>query len=216
MMKITSSILCIPPYISTTWDHINSLHIKTEGAYPTLVILLNSGNQVEIPNLPKETLNEIFESHAKFAEEKAAFEKPMHFNLPFSPDGGLGTLGTSLQHNPEQANLPPIPPDILNKVLLIARAFGLNENAFVHPEPDCHCVACQIHRALKGEQEEGETVSLEDLKFRDWEIQDKGDKLYAVTNPLDSSESYTVFLGDPIGCNCGCKNCEHIRAVLSS
>ena len=40
--------------------------------------------------------------------------------------------------------------------------------------------------------------------------------LIVVTNPLDANEHYNVFLGDPIGCTCGQKNCEHIRAVLNS
>ncbi|NGX33463.1 MAG: hypothetical protein K1060chlam4_01531, partial [Candidatus Anoxychlamydiales bacterium] len=40
--------------------------------------------------------------------------------------------------------------------------------------------------------------------------------LYRVTNPLDENEHYSVFLKDPIGCTCGKKNCEHVKAVLNS
>jgi hypothetical protein len=77
---------------------------------------------------------------------------------------------------------------------------------------------CQIAKALHGElpEEQEEEVTDEDLKFRLWDIDQTGDKLYVVTNPLDSKEYYNVFLGDPIGCTCGEKNCEHIRAVLNS
>jgi hypothetical protein len=64
--------------------------------------------------------------------------------------------------------------------------------------------------------EEIEEVSDEDLKFRDWEIKQTAEQLYTVTNPLDANEHYNVFLGSPLGCTCGDKNCEHIRAVLTS
>ena len=55
-----------------------------------------------------------------------------------------------------------------------------------------------------------------DLVFRDWEIKELSNNLYTVTNPLDLNEHYNVFLGEPIGCTCGHKNCEHIKAVLQS
>ena len=61
-----------------------------------------------------------------------------------------------------------------------------------------------------------EIVSDEDLAFRDWEIKQTTDEKYQVTNPLDANEQYNVFLGNPLGCTCGEKNCEHIRAVLST
>ena len=35
-------------------------------------------------------------------------------------------------------------------------------------------------------------------------------------DPLDPNEHYNVFLGTPLGCTCGEKDCEHIRAVLST
>ena len=61
-----------------------------------------------------------------------------------------------------------------------------------------------------------EEITEDDLKFRNWDIRQTADKLYAVTNPLDENEHYSVFLGTPLGCTCGEKNCEHIRAVLNS
>jgi hypothetical protein len=61
-----------------------------------------------------------------------------------------------------------------------------------------------------------EEISDDDLKFRDWEIAQTEANLYSVTNPLDPSEHYSVFLGEPLGCTCGSKNCEHIKAVLKS
>jgi len=63
-----------------------------------------------------------------------------------------------------------------------------------------------------------EEVKDEELTFKDeWEVKETGDKLlFSVHNPLDPKECYSVFLGDPIGCTCGKKNCDHIKAVLRS
>jgi len=89
-------------------------------------------------------------------------------------------------------------------------------------EPHCNCPYCQIANAMQGtvseveEKEVEEEVTEDDLKFREWDIKQEGDKLYIVTNPLDADEHYQVFLGTPVGCTCGQKNCEHIRTVLSS
>lgn len=222
-MKITSTILSIPPYLSTTWKNISSLHVKPDGALFTLVVLLQNRVQIEVPGLNKERIDEIFEAHAKAAEEelhaKNPIESPFNFKLPMKGDGTFEGLTSTLQHNPEQIDLPQIPPDVMSKITMIARAFGLEDTAFAPPEPNCNCVACQVNRALQGDSPAAaqiEEVSQEDLKFRDWEIKQTADKLYTVTNPLDANEHYTVFLGTPIGCTCGSKNCEHIRAVLSS
>ena len=125
-----------------------------------------------------------------------------------------------MQHNPDQANLPPMSPEVLKKITMIARVFGLEDtSALPKAEPHCNCVYCQVARSLHGEEasfEQIEEVSDEDLKFRNWEIAQTGEKLYCVTNPLDTNEHYNVFLGTPLGCTCGSKNCEHIRAVLNS
>ncbi len=222
-MKITSSTLSIPPYVSTTWKNIASLHAQPQGSLYTLIIILQNRVQIEIPDLDKETIEKIFEAHA-LAEEmqlpKSPFENPFSFSIPVKADKTFDALTTSMQHNPAQANLPPIAPDILRKIGMIARAFGLEDtDTLSKPEPNCNCAYCQMARALQTEEpssEQIEEVSADDLKFRDWEIAQAGDKLYNVTNPLDLNERYSVFLGTPLGCTCGDKNCEHIRAVLNS
>ena len=61
-----------------------------------------------------------------------------------------------------------------------------------------------------------EIVSDEELRFKTWEISQTNDKLYLVSNPIDANEHYSVYLGEPVGCTCGEKHCDHIRAVLSS
>lgn len=223
-MKITTSILSIPPYLSTTWKNISSLHVREERGAFTLVVILQNRVQVEVPHLDKGTIDAIFEAHAQYAEESAPKKLPIagpfSFSLPLKADGPIDTLGSAMQHNPEQANLPPIPPELLKKITMIARSFGLDDaSALQKAEPHCNCTYCQIARALQGEEPKempAEEVTEADLHFRDWEIKKTGDHLYDVSNPLEPNERYGVFLGTPLGCTCGSKNCEHIRAVLNS
>ena len=64
-MKITSRILSIPPYLSTTWKNISSLYVNAEEDRLTLVVRLQNQIQVEVPGLSKELIHEIFEAHSK-------------------------------------------------------------------------------------------------------------------------------------------------------
>ncbi len=125
-----------------------------------------------------------------------------------------------MQHNPDQSDLPPLPPEMLDKITKIAHAFGLEDaSALSKAEPHCTCAYCQVVRAFQREEpilEDTEPVTEAELYFRDWEIAQQAEQLYTVTNPLDANEHYNVFLGEPIGCTCGQKNCEHIRAALNT
>ncbi|HSX25994.1 MAG TPA: hypothetical protein VLE89_03200 [Chlamydiales bacterium] len=222
-MKITATLLSIPPYLSTTWKNISSLHVREEKDSYTLVVLLQNRTEVEVPHLAKPTVDQIFEAHAQYAETespKNPLDTPISFSLPLDKNGGgmLDSVTTSMQHNPEQADLPLMSPDVLKKITTIAQAFGIDDPAVLpKAEPHCNCVYCQVARALHGEESLPELeVSEEDLKFRSWEVEQTADKLYIVTNPLDANEHYSVFLGEPLGCTCGAKNCEHIRAVLNT
>lgn len=139
---------------------------------------------------------------------------------------GIENFGSVLQHNSEQSNAPDLPKEILNKIAAISKSVGMDDpNLLPKPEPHCNCFHCQISRAIQSgdeaeeeviEKNEEELVTDADLKFRLWDISQTSDKLFLVTNPMDSKEHYSVFLGEPIGCTCGEKNCEHIRAVLNS
>lgn len=222
-MKITTTVLSIPPYLSTTWKNISSLHVREEMGSFVLIVLLQNRVQIEVPNLDKATIDAIFEAHARAADEAetpklpSPVDGPFSFSLPLNPGGVIDSLGSSMQHNPEQANLPPIPPDVLKKITMIARAFGLDDASNLpKAEPHCQCVYCQVARSLQGEETEVEEIADAELQFRDWEIKQTGEQLYSVTNPLDPNEHYSVFLGTPLGCTCGSKNCEHIRSVLNT
>ncbi|MBI3236477.1 MAG: hypothetical protein HYZ48_02035, partial [Chlamydiales bacterium] len=110
----------------------------------------------------------------------------------------------------------------IQKVKTVSKTIGIQDpNLFPQPEPHCNCTHCQVARALRlsiesSEPPVEEIVSDQDLQFRTWDIIQISEQLFTVQNPLDSKENYRVYLGDPVGCTCGEKHCEHIRTVLSS
>lgn len=236
-MKINDKILSIPPYISTSWSYVKSLQMKG----PFLVITLMGGESINIPNLKSEILEQIFNAHANYLEKTLETPKetspknPMMFSsespdLPFKLGiGSIDGLGNPLVHNPAQRDAPDIPPQILQKIAAIAKIISPEEiMAMPKPESHCNCLHCQIVRAIHHvvepevteeiaiEQTSDEEVKDEDLAFQQWDVSQTGDKLFNVTNKLDTQEKYSVYLGHPVGCTCGKSSCEHIVAVLKS
>ena len=150
----------------------------------------------------------------------------MGFTIPLG-DIGIENINSMMQHNQDYANSPDIPKEILDKISTVTGALGMEQELTNLPpaEPHCNCTYCQISRCIhKQEKEESPTVeediliSDDELKFKEWDITSskKDDKIYSVTNPLNTDEAYQVYLGDPLGCTCGNKNCEHIKAVLNT
>lgn len=248
-MKINQKILSIPPYISTTWKNIGSLHVENPHGTALLIITLLSGTKITIPGLHPNAVEEIFNTHAKILEQEekpnpaksfsapplnlvSSQEQIISFGFPLKgpqPSFEMGDFGSLLQHNPELAESPDMPQELISKIIYLSKTIGIEDiTAIPKAEPDCNCTHCQIARALhKGltpceetaleeSTQEEEIVSDEDLKFKTWEISQTGEKLFLVANPLDDKEHYSVYLGEPVGCTCGEKHCEHIRAVLSS
>jgi hypothetical protein len=239
-MKIDLKILSLPPYISTAWSNISSLHVENIESEPILIVTLTNGSRIEIPRLSHKLLEEIFLAHVRYIElgqTPASKQRNVSFLPEQLPEGGGlplkigiegidGLGGGALQHNPDNSNAPDLPPEILKKIAAISKALtGEGNITFPKPEPHCNCLFCQVARAigkgLNGEEliekkEHEEPVSDEDLKFREWDIKQTADKVYTVINPFDQNEHYIVHLGEPLGCTCGKKNCEHIRAVLST
>jgi hypothetical protein len=215
-MMITAQILSIPPYLSTPWKNIASLRAIPDQDHFKLFVTLNTGDQVVIPNLEKASVDAIFEAHAKFG---AGQNLPEKSGIAFPLSGNLDLMNSTMHHNPEQANAPEIPSDVLEKIVSIAKVLGLDDvSQMPKAEPHCNCPYCQIARAFTGSEplKMEEEVTDKDLQFRSWDIKQTSDKLYLVVNPLDEKEHYSVFLGEPLGCTCGKTNCEHIRAVLNS
>ncbi|MCE5316176.1 MAG: hypothetical protein LLG04_02280 [Parachlamydia sp.] len=231
-MKINSKVLNIPPFISTSWDKIASLHMKG----PTLAVVLSNGETILVPGLAPSTVELIFAAHANYLEtEQSSPDMPSGnlFMQAFAggEEGGdlpvrfgfssLDGMGGALQHDPSQSEAPPLPDEVLSKIAAISKIVASDEAVrFPQAHPGCNCMHCQICRAISGETpstiEVEPEVSVEELQFKDWEITQVGDKLYEVVNPLDRLEKYNVYLGDPVGCNCGRPGCEHILAVLKS
>ncbi len=225
MMKITDKVLSLPPYISTSWKNILSLHVETKPYGHSLIIELRSQSKVEIPNLDPKIVDTIFSMHAQVLEHET--ESPSSsistqtFALPFSLPMSLPIEGLTsiMQHNQEQASTPPLPPEVLEKIKSLKAILPEDLASLSKPEPHCNCPYCQILRALidiDDDDDDEEEITEEDLKFRTWDIKQENDKLFSVTNPLDQKEHYSVFLGDPLGCTCGHQNCEHLQAVLRS
>ncbi len=244
--NINEKILSMPPYISTSWENVSALYIDDETSDRVLIISLKQGNPIRIPNLDQSLIDKVFQAHASFLsthdqpkQKSESSEVSSQGNLlnnannipafgfPMKFAGSLEGLGSAMQHNPDQAGTPDLPKEILEKIGAVAKILGTDEVMNVpNPEPHCNCIHCQIARAIiqSTEREEVEEskvakediVTDDDLRFRNWDIIQNDKQIYMVINPLDKKEQYRVFLGEPIGCTCGEKNCEHVRAVLNS
>ncbi|HSX13764.1 MAG TPA: hypothetical protein VLE96_05020 [Chlamydiales bacterium] len=218
-MKITPRLLSIPPYLSTSWSNISSIQLQSKNERSLLIVTLKCGTQVEIPSMAQSDIDEIFQAHAAFhdGEPASLLKNSLSFTLPLkSTEEGavIDPLNATMQHNPEQSDLPPIPGHVLEKIGSIVKSFGLENTPFLEQTvANCNCIYCQLARSLRPQEE---IIDEADLKFRDWEVTQVEEKLYHVVNPIDKNEYYDVFLGEPIGCTCGSKNCEHICAVLNT
>lgn len=242
-MKINSKILSIPPFISTSWKNIASLHVENQLSMFILVVTLINGVRIEVPHLEQAIIETTFAAHARFLEQEekglqpktlprtpmsfpTAHEQIISMELPLKNGlASMENIGTLLQHNPEQADSPDLPPDVLDKIAQLSKTLGIDDpDVIPKPEPHCNCMRCQIARAMQkglgdekqGKEEQEEIVTDEELKFRTWDVAQTGEKLYLVSNPIDHKEHYNVYLGDPIGCTCGQAHCEHVRAVLNT
>ncbi len=245
-MKINKKILSLPPYISTSWTNVESLHME----HNSLIISLYNGESVSIPEIKPELLESIFDAHASFiesgGEQTAGPAQTTAFQFPFAQASGQGgefpfkfgaggfeNFQAAMQHNPEQAEMDDLPEEILSKIRSLSKILIPKEALESAPkgEPHCNCMYCQIAKALhegwggqaEWDNEEAvvvqpteEEVNDADLQFQQWEIMQTDEKMFTVTNRLDSGEQYNVFLGHPVGCTCGKVGCEHILAVLKS
>jgi hypothetical protein len=239
-IRITNKLIFIPPYLSATWAQVQTLRVMGQNDQLTLQVTLADGHTVSIPHLDEATVERAFVEHMRFLEERelageqrlpapvqpTSLEGMMGMPIAFDLGDIEGMSNAVLQHNPGQADAAPLPSDVLNRIATIAQAMGSDLQQMPPFEANCNCLYCQIARALQTgaaaveqvaiEEVEEEPVSDEELQFRTWDVDQTGDKLYRVTNPLEKAEQYNVFLGEPIGCTCGHKNCDHIQAVLRS
>jgi len=218
MKKINNSVLIIPPYISTNWSHVKAIYLRDDIFY----VSIKDGETVAIPHLSPEEIEKIFFSHAEYLDQIEPNNDPMMKNVPLRISfGAVDGLGNIMQHNPEQADSPDLPKEIIEKITSVAKIVAPEEvQNLPKPEPQCNCFHCQILQAMNPEKKEqiaeNETaVSDEDLQFCQWNITPEGNKIYNVANRIDSDEQYKVCLS-PLGCTCGKPGCEHIVAVLKT
>lgn len=228
--QIDEKILSLPPYLSTGWENVAALFLKGSN----LVVDLQDGNQVQVPNLTDKEIEKIFHFHALFLEKLEAKEEPttattqgfglfQGLPLQFSLEG-LENISGAMEHNPNQSGFPTLPDNLLERIAELAKMISPEEAAGLNPPVEgCNCIYCQVSKALHKGHAKKEThahdapdVSDDDLHFEQWTIKQIKDQLFEVTNKLEPTEVYRVFLGDPIGCTCGKPNCEHIIAVLKS
>lgn len=222
-MKITDKFLSIPPYLSVSWREVAFVRAKGDD----LVITLKNGDTSVIPSLTPEEKELVFQCHSRFLEQEALLMRPPFAQghlMPISFKIGTpeGTV-TAFEHNPEQKDSPPIPKEILDKIVDSTQGIpGVELKDLPMGEPNCNCFFCQIMNAIHGkspfleEVEDEEIIDDKELTFREWDVSQTSENLYSVVNALDANEKYTVFLGHPVGCTCGKDKCEHIEAVLKS
>ncbi len=110
-MKINAKILNIPPYISTSWEHVVSIQLeKTSG---NLIIQLRNGSPISIPGLRGDIIEEVFNAHSEFLEHPSSLTSGGGLGIVMPSQvmiEGLGPLPTVLQHTPEAKDTPPLPP----------------------------------------------------------------------------------------------------------
>lgn len=173
--KINEKILCIPPYISTSWDQILFLQTEThqETGQVTLMIHLIDEKIVKISNLEASLIEIAFSAHMQYLEKKENSQKmvgklgekqgemfqnllneqttafPLRLGITGLPN--FEGLEMAAQHNSAQADAPDLPPEVLEKIVGITKIITNGDTqAFPKPEPHCNCMHCQIARAFHG------------------------------------------------------------------
>lgn len=233
-MNVNEKFFSFPPFLSTAWTYVTALSICRLG---NIVVHMNSGDTISLPELSQEETELIFRAHAGFLENQVLNEPIFrHKKLPPNlrergePDfplrfsfGTMDGFGSAMQHNPAHKNAPNLPEEMISKIAEVSRILAPDDpDQIPKPEPHCNCYHCQIARAINQDNGEEcelcieEEVSIDELQFDQWEITQTGDKLFNVINKLDELENYSVHLGQPVGCTCGKQNCDHILAVLKS
>ena len=164
-MRINHKVLSIPPYLSTSWKNILSLRADRRGPLFTLIVNLQDGSIVEIPELEPTIMDAIFAIHAKHLESESNSmqrpQTPAMSNSPFSGAGvsfaiplkmelpGIENLGAILHHNMEHCNAPNLPEELLQKIASLTKSMGVQDlDASYKPEPHCNCPHCQIARSM--------------------------------------------------------------------
>jgi hypothetical protein len=186
-VKIDEKLICIPPYISTTWELVTFLQAEedTETHLFTLVIHLADETVVRIPQLDASLIDIAFAAHSKHLEKKGAIpirakkgeeaktiggllqqltglspEQLANVPIRFGIGGIEGLPGMEvLHHNQAQANSTDLPAEILEKISAMIKMMTNGDlNAFPKPEPHCNCPHCQVARSIHNLQKNEEST----------------------------------------------------------
>lgn len=238
-MKVNAQVLSIPPYISCPWHQVSSLCVETLQGERYLIVYMQNGSKVRVPDPSPTLVDMVFTAHGEFLDKAdrgniatnssasntlpngIKLNSEVAMNLIPMPLG-MGSFVDLMQHSSEQKNMPDLPRDILDKVVGLLRSIASEEIKHMpKAEPHCNCFHCQVsrkaHMSLGDLPEDVDApVSDEELQFRSWDVKAEGEKVFTVTNPLDETESFSVYLGNPVGCTCGQNRCAHIEAALRS
>lgn len=201
-MKITSKILSIPPYLSTSWYDVDSLFQAEDGV---LVVALTNGTQVRLEHLSQEIVHTIFDAHACFLEEEAQredeeddedddgvkraeveFSVQTPFTLSQAEELSGDAMKIFMEHDPSRSLGPLLPEAVLKRVSALAKMFlPPNMIPLDASHENCRCPFCQIVRALSGlpqpifedEEEEKKRIlqSLQEKKGKE-EHREKGEQ----------------------------------------
>jgi len=244
-MKINSKILHLPPFISTSWTEVSAIFMREHALHILMLTgeaIVVTGLPMELLHLIFKSHAEyliLSSAHPGLApvpyqivqlgSQLQAMQHggdPVHTEIIRFNLDNMESFASAMQHNPAHAHIPNIPKEVINKIAQVAKIVAPEEiSNLSHAEPHCNCPHCQLARAINNQEPlpapaqapiAEEPVSDADLKFQQWDIKESGHMLYSVTNRLDTQETYSVHLGEPVGCTCGKHGCEHILAVLRS
>lgn len=136
-----------------------------------------------------------------------------------SPFPSIDQIASNLKHNPEMKDLPAMPYELLKKIAQTARDIFGRDTSLELPTPHtgCHCMHCQIARAIHiGMEQAGSEVQENELRFSNWHIHLLKNDHFLVVNTSNPSECFDVKLKPKIECSCQMSTCAHIEAVLRS
>lgn len=231
-MLVNREVLSVPPYISTSWVQINALYMEES----VLVVCLKDNIVIKVPDLSSSDIRNIFEMHAAYFMEKkearrkkeidhtGGFEMPVRFGMGLSMGNGImeNMISSGMQHNPEQAHMPDIPKEIINKIATITKIISPEDVSMIPKgEPHCNCAFCQVSRAIHEDENKTPEILVEQVlpppPQEPWIIEPSEGGCYQVSSTSNPVDTFKVFIKDgQVGCNCGQHGCEHIIAVLRS
>lgn len=195
-VKINEKLICIPPYISATWDQVAFLQSEEDldTHLFTLIIHLADGKVVQVPGLDSSLIDIAFSAHMLHLETKketSSSDKENDFpktiggflqqltglspeqlsGMPirFGIAGAEGLPGMDvMQHNQAQADSPNVPPEMLEKIgIMIKGLMNGDVSSFPKPEPHCNCTHCQVARTIHGVGKDDERIGSEELVSED-------------------------------------------------